>query len=185
MPFLVYAVTTERDGLRHRMVDGGISLAGSSGPIARLVMRSNDGRPPPFEWHLDASDILRELGFDPVGHSITIDLKPRVQNNVSLFRLTDIWGYSYAEWTPVALRLDVLFADRGESDPAAFKQEFVLGRRSLDVVGEFLYLQGGVLEGTWNWGLVGRVNGALLWPEALHSLTRRLLDGTQPGLARP
>jgi hypothetical protein len=43
-----------------------------------------------------------------------------------------------------------------------------------DQLGEFLYLQGGVKKGTWNWGMVGRVNGALLWPDAFAYLTDSL-----------
>jgi hypothetical protein len=36
-----------------------------------------------------------------------------------------------------------------------------------DFTYEFLYVNGGAKGGTWTWGLVGRVNGALLWPDAL------------------
>jgi hypothetical protein len=43
-----------------------------------------------------------------------------------------------------------------------------------DVVGEFLYVQGGTTGGTWNWGPVGSVNGALVWPDAFAYLCGEL-----------
>lgn len=47
-----------------------------------------------------------------------------------------------------------------------FKKQFDDRGADGSLVGEFLHLQGGVTGGTWNWGKVGRVNGALLWNDA-------------------
>ena len=101
-------------------------------------------------------------------------MKPRVAGNVSLYRLLDVWGFSYDSWTPLAIRLRALFGDRQEANPLAFKNSFVDPGIDHSLVGEFLYVQGGVSKGTWNWGQVGRVNGALLWRDAFDFLTTAL-----------
>ena len=93
-------------------------------------------------------------------------LKPYQTANVSLYRVMNVWGHSYEAWTPVAVHLEALFVDREHLAPAEFKKRFRDRDADRDQIGEFLYLQGGVREGTWNWGMVGRVNGALLWPDA-------------------
>jgi hypothetical protein len=94
--------------------------------------------------------------------------------NVSLFRLLDVWGYSCPLWTPLALRLQGLFVDVEHDDPAGFKQFFSWNANKDDLVGEFLYVQGGTRGGTWNWGQVGSVNGALLWRDAFDYLSSEL-----------
>jgi hypothetical protein len=110
-----------------------------------------------------------------------VDLKPRVAGNVSVFRLLDVWGYSEDQWTPLALRLQAIFSDRDEPNPL-FKNSFVDPGTDHTLVREFLYVQGGVSSGTWNWGMVGRVNGALLWPDAFDflvtALRKPILTGT-------
>jgi hypothetical protein len=44
-----------------------------------------------------------------------------VLKNVSLYQLLDVWGFSYEEWTPLALQLDALFSDRYEEDTDKFR----------------------------------------------------------------
>ena len=39
---------------------------------------------------------------------------------------------------------------------------------------EFLYLNGGTGEGTWNWGMAGSVNGALLFQDAWEYLANQV-----------
>ncbi len=41
--------------------------------------------------------------------------------------------------------------------------------------GEFHYVQG-VVKGTWNWGMVGRVNGAILSRDAFDYLSKKLKE---------
>lgn len=50
---------------------------------------------------------------------------------------------------------------------AAFKERFRGPAQRGDDVYEFLYVNGGTKGGKWTWGLVGRVNGALLEIDAL------------------
>jgi hypothetical protein len=111
---------------------------------------------------------------------IVIDLKPTVGCNVSLYRLLDVWGFSCEEWTPLALRLECLFVDVDQADPRKFKESFTVIEAKRECVGEFLYLQGGVHSGSWNWGMIGRVNGTLLWPKAFSYLAGELGKALQP-----
>jgi len=108
------------------------------------------------------------------GQEIVIDLKPGVQRNVSLYRLCDVWGYSYNDRTPLALRLECIFADYDNPNPALFKSGFTCPPEAPSVVDEFLYVHGGVAGGMWNWGQAGRVNGALLRPDAIRYLATEL-----------
>lgn len=115
---------------------------------------------------MSETQLLTRLGVDS-GHAVLIDLKPTTKGNVSLYRITDVWGFSYLEWTPICLRLESLFIDEEKKDAEVFKKEFE--HRAEDggvVIHEFLYLNGGVGEGTWNWGMTGAVNSALLFRDA-------------------
>ena len=127
---------------------------------------------------MSEDDIVRTLNpnNNEAKQSIVIDLKPHVAGNVSLFRLRDIWGFSFEQWTPLALRLQALFVDQAAVNPAVFKNSFSETGTRPQHVGEFLYVQGGVTKGTWNWGMVGRVNGAILWPDAFRFLAGSLQE---------
>ena len=175
MPFYLYKTTGEAPETTYQQLNE-IKLAGSYGPIARYAREKNAGRPAPWEWHVTERDLLVASDQQPDGHAIVIDLKPRATRNVSLFRLTDVWGFTCDDWTPIALRLSALFIDEEREGPDAFKKDFTYHGDYHEVVGEFLYLMGGATSGTWNWGMVGRVNGALLWPPALKYLATSLMD---------
>ena len=139
-------------------------------------MRENQD-PVNLEWHLSEPDLLSAtidefLGEPalPNDYAIVIDLKPGDEERVSLYELKDIWGYSHSlDYTPIALRLETLAVDLDHPNPDAFKQRFEANDNFRESVHEFLYLQGGAGEnsGIGNWGMAGRVNGALLWPDAL------------------
>jgi hypothetical protein len=158
-----------------------VKLAGRSGPLAKISRKANPQSKIPFGWHATAADIIAGLGDSADSKAVVIDLKPRVAGNVSLYRLLDVWGFSDKSWTPLALRLQVLFGDRQEANPLTFKNSFVDPGTDHSFVGEFLYVQGGVSEGTWNWGMVGRVNGALLWQDAFKFLVERLQESMSGG----
>lgn len=122
-----------------------------------------------MSWHLPETELLKLVVEEkPSDHAILIDLKPNAKGNVSIYQLKDIWGFSYSEWTPIALHLETLFVDEEIENPDSFKNTFEAPNlKDRENVYEFLYLRGGTKGGTWNWGMVGRVNGALLWPDAL------------------
>jgi hypothetical protein len=159
MPFFLYALDSQRG--EYRQVRE-VSLSGKASPFRTVSAEAGQ------EWHASEERILSLLGVErPDEHRILIDLKPGDKSTVSLYRLRDVWGYSYKDWTPLALRLESLLVDEPQDNPSTFKQVFCGPLRTKDFIYEFLYLNGGTKSGKWTWGLVGRVNGTLLWPDAL------------------
>jgi hypothetical protein len=169
MSFLLYNITGESGREQYRFVRG-IQLAGQSGPLATYSRSLNAEKRIPLKWHATSKKIIQALGGSPADQAIVFDLKPRATGKVSLYRLLDVWGFSYADWTPLALRFRVLFADRKEANPFTFRNSFTDPGTDHSLVGEFLYVRGGVSQGTWNWGKGGRVKGTLLWIDALDYL---------------
>jgi len=152
MPFLLYKVDGDNRYHRKRKV----SLAGKRGPFFRHM---EETCPQGGRWHLPEARLLELLKTDnPSQHALVIDLKPSVANNVSLYRLRNVWGYRCKDWAPLALQLEVLFSDKREDNPDAFKRCFGSPPEEGDLVHEFLHL-----GKNWNWGW-GRINGTLLWP---------------------
>jgi len=165
MPFVLYERRAHGDGSQAFVQLRELSLAGTKqGLIHPFVMRFAPAGET-FAWHATAGDLLAEAGVRPQGHAIIADLKP-ARGNLSLFELTDVWGYSYGRRTPLCLRLETLVADRTVGDPARVKQRFTDEGCNRRPAVEFLALQGGLRGGAWTWAPVGSVNGVLLWPEA-------------------
>ncbi len=174
MPFYVYQC--ERDpvsgsvGYSRRKK---IPLAGKKGPFylhnqERFEDVKEDERMRrALEWSMKEAEMLRLLECDSEECAIVIDLKPKVDNNVSLYQLRDVWGYSYKAWTPILLHLETLFVDREANNPAQFKKRFSDEQCEREHIYEFLYLNGGYGSSSWSWGRIGSVNGALLLPDAL------------------
>ncbi len=173
MPFMLYQLTGESGREQYKFVRA-LRLAGQSGALGRLVRTLNPEKRIPLKWHVTAKKLIQLLGGSPTDQAIVFDRKPGATGRVSLYRLLDVWGFSYANWTPLALRLRVLFADRKEANPFAFKHAFIDPGTEHSLVGEFLYVQGGVSEGTWNWGRGGRDSGVLLWSDAFDFLSSAL-----------
>ena len=96
-----------------------ISLSGKASPFRKLAAETGS------QWHATGVRLLALLEVErPAEHRILIDLKPSDKNNVSLYRLRDVWGYSYDGWTPLALRLETLLGDDPRDNPATFKHGF-------------------------------------------------------------
>ena len=173
MPFMLYNISGE-SGREQYAFNRGIQLAGESGPLAKYCRALNPEKRIPLKWHVTSKKIIQILGGAPTEHAIVFDSKPGSTSRVSLYRLLDVWGFSYANWTPLAIRLRTLFADRKEANPFTFKNSFLDPGTEHSLVGEFLHVQGGVSEGAWNWGKVGRAHGALLWSDAFDFLSTAL-----------
>ena len=191
MPFYLYEKTPINGGFSEYIQERKISLAGTNNVIYRSLtatnqLQQNQGQNAGIGWHLNETNLLSTATEqEPVlanEYAIVIDLKPNVANNVSLYEIKDIWGFSYSDYTPVALRLETLFVDLNHPNPDAFKERFTDDNCLRDQVHEFLYLQGGYGFGTWNWGRVGMVNGALLWPDALEFFFTEIQNRIQGGV---
>jgi hypothetical protein len=172
MPFMLYDVTAGPSSRSYRCVRQ-VRIAGNTGPLAHIQRTRNAASTCPFGWHATSEDIVAALGGQS-SQAVVIDLKPTVARNVSLYLLRDVWGFSDRNWTPLALRLESLFVDLDDPNPLEFKAAFDDSEADRTLIGEFLYVQGGVAGGTWNWGKAGRVNGTLLWPAAFEYLGTRL-----------
>ncbi len=173
MPFMLYDTVQTRGGKNTYTKVQTVKIAGNKGPLFAIHEKKNPKKESPFKWHATADEIVRAISGQAT-QEILINLKPNVAKNVSLYRLVDVWGFSSKDWTPLALRLEVLFADLPHEDPERFMNSFEITEQKRDFVGEFLYVQGGTDRGTWNWGPVGSVNGALLWRPAFLYLSGEL-----------
>lgn len=170
MPFLLYKVTGGGGNRAYSRLRE-IHISGHLEPIAKSQAIVGAL---PCRWEASAADILLQEGVSASDHEIVIDLMPSRANSVSLYRLVRVWGYSEAEWTPVALQLESLFVERPCAMPEQFKENFTDADATRSPVGEFLYLRGGITGGAWSWGRIGWVNGALLWPDAFEYLSGEL-----------
>jgi hypothetical protein len=168
MPFLLFDVTQTGVSKQYTLVRT-VPIAGKAGPLAATQRSKNTKGVTPFPWHAPAAEIVAAIGGAPT-QEILIDLKPNA-TDVHLYRLLDVWGFSYEHWTPLGLVLEALFTGRTHNAPAHFKASFDDHDAERDIVGEFLYVQGGTAGGTWSWGRVGSVNGVLLWRDAFDYLS--------------
>ncbi len=103
-------------------------------------------------------------------YTLVIDATPDREDSISLFQVKQLFGCSYQEWTPLCLRLGPILDDK-VSDPEKVKQALTVSKSYLkENIIEFLYIRkgfgAGEQGGTWNWGRVGIVNGALLYEDA-------------------
>ena len=152
-----------------------------------LERRISPSQGEPFKWHIPIGESLNGVtknNTDCNGSALIIDLKPKQnKNNLSLYELEDVWGYSNDGWSPILLRLCGLFVD---ADPKGVDREkFAISDTEREgPIYEFMYLTGSVkdgkLDGSWNAPPASPTNAALLWPEALtyffESIRRRTPD---------
>ena len=168
MPFHLYRKRKREspvngEGFEYEILRERIPLAGyQRGLIYRSLMNSGQGD---IRWHLSESDLLQTATklynlTSPSECAIVIDLKPNAEY-LDFYEIKDIWGFSYeSNYRPIALRLEPLCI-KNPVRAERFKA-FWCKNCSRKQVYEFLYLQGE----TWTWGMVGTVNGALLFPDA-------------------
>ena len=165
----LYRKTSALDGARYVHAQGDHIFGCRMGRIPKLLRQLiPKGQNEPYRWHLPLSDILRGEGL-----AFLIDLKPKNKSrsdDLSLYELLDVWGYSAYGWTPAMMRLRGLCVD-GEphiSDPKDFQVEFDPHHAA---VYSLLYfkgtVQGGEITGPWTSPRSSPTNSVLLWPDAL------------------
>jgi len=178
----------ETDATRYQFQER-VSLFGcNNGFIPRLLrLKIPAAQGQPYRWHVNA---VHELGAHPdyPNNTLVIDLKPKQNaNNLSLYEVMDVWGYSSSGWSPILLRLHGLFVDE---DPGAFdRYDFTRTDNEIDgPIYEFLYLDGsineGKLVGTWRAPPVSATNAALLWPDAWNYFVQCICACT-PDILKP
>jgi hypothetical protein len=153
-----------------------ISIAGILGNhIATQSEAGNIERDGSMSWKLNGHDlccaVLRKQGIDgDRGYKIVVDAT-YTRADALLLEIEQIWGVSYEGWTPVLLRMSVIFEGDRPNGKSTAVPRFLLncGLRT-GFVHEFLYLQCGYHGGKRNWGRMGYTNAALLYPDALTRL---------------
>ncbi|HRZ28566.1 MAG TPA: hypothetical protein P5295_17280 [Spirochaetota bacterium] len=150
-----------------------ISIFGcNSGFIPWLLkFHLNESNHEPLKWHLKIEDELNRYN-EYSKTCIIIDFKPKnkVDDYILLGELTDVWGYSDSDWTPLLFRVEMLYTDL-EAKTIDKKKFSKKTNEENDVVYTYLYAKGsiknGKLFGTWNAPSTSPTNSALLWPETL------------------
>lgn len=169
MAFLLYDIYFQNN--KWRLVRE-ISLFGHNAIYDILGDKYKNNLYEPLRWHIKKDDFSSYFAskYLLVNPEVVIDLKPDQQRNVSLYLLTDAWGYSDNGWTPIMFRLEALYIDKIVDNPAEFKKEFT-PPEDRDIIYTFTYLGGSVnkgnLTGKWTSPRPSSTNSVLLWPNAL------------------
>ena len=154
--------TNENDQIRLTREDTA-SLAGCNVGVIpdelSKILRSSDN--PPIGWVLPIADKWNKEGW-----SLIIDIKPKA-NEVFLCELDRVYGYSFDGWSPIMLRLKLLYVDETKDD---IDKDNFLYPENPEIIYTMYYLYGsiknGQLVGTWN-PPFGTITALLFWPEAM------------------
>ena len=173
MAIYLYKHIQGSENIHYELVDG-IALAGYN--IIYNQWRKK-GEPRNEGWQIDFNDLVSELqdkvspGYRP---AILIDYDPSGKEEAVLLQVNDLYAYTYAckdtgkVWgTPIMLHMQKVFGRSLPEGSNAEQRKDLISRFDAEYqeeVIEFLYLQGE--DRGWNWGMVGRVNAALIPPDA-------------------
>jgi len=170
--FAIYHQTGENCDLVKSVSIAGV-LSAHIATVAETVVpkEENDA----LAWKLSGHDLccaIREkFSFeqDPASCKVVVDAT-YTRADALVLDINHVWGFSYHDWTPILLRMSVLFKGDRPKGKATPVEHFRLDSQEEEFVHEFLYLQCGYGGGTRNWGRMGYTNAALLWPDAFAHL---------------
>ena len=140
-----------------------MSLAGcNNGIIAnelKEIITATDNQP--IGWTIPIAEKWNKQDY-----SVIIDIKPNTEE-IFLCELDRVFGYSFESWSPIMLRLKLLYNDTTKED--LDKSNFIYPDDT-EIIYTMLYLYGsirdGQLVGTWN-PPFGTITALLFWPEAM------------------
>ena len=167
--YALYNKIQNNDSTRYQFLKQ-VSLFGcNEGYIPQLLSQQlSTSSTEPMSWHVNIENSLRSVERD--NQTLVIDLKPNSKKpNLSLYEVSNVWGYSTSGWTPILLHLRGLFIDE---DPSRFdKDDFIRAPAEVDEpIFSMMYLQGtvdrGQLVGKWTTPGPSPTNSVLLWPDA-------------------
>lgn len=126
-------------------------------------------------WELSGLDLCRsvigEQGIEEDADSCkVVSDVTYTRSDALILEIDHVWGFSYFAWTPILVRMSILFEDDRPKGKATPVEHFPFDSQQEDFVHEFLYLQRGHSDGTCSWGRTGMVNAALLSSDALTHL---------------
>lgn len=121
-----------------------------------------------YKWHLNLERDLPKIGLPE--SAIIIDLKPNAENNLSLYQLIDIFGYSSCGWTPMMWHLKPIYIDEEGSEDE--KWYFEIDINANEDIYTFCHVQDGSVKngkiiGTWVAPRPSSTNSALLWDNTI------------------
>lgn len=139
------------------------SLAGCNNGIIPIelkeVLSVSDN--PPIGWTIPIAE-----KWNKDNYSVIIDIKPKA-NEIFLCELDTVFGYSYEGWSPIMLRLKLLY---NEAISEEFDKTNFIYPEMPEVIYTMYYLYGsicdGKLTGTWS-PPYGTITALLFWPEAM------------------
>lgn len=154
---------TNENGELHLIWEEQMSLAGcNNGIIAnelKEIITATDNQP--IGWTIPIAEKWNKQDY-----SVIIDIKPNTEE-IFLCELDRVFGYSFESWSPIMLRLKLLYNDTTKED--LDKSNFVYPDDT-EIIYTMLYLYGsirdGQLVGTWN-PPFGTITALLFWPEAM------------------
>lgn len=115
----------------------------------------------PLGWSFPISE-----KWNKENYSFIIDIKPN-NSEIFLCELDKVYGYSYEGWSPIMLRLKLLYNDTTAEE--VDKNKFAYPENPT-IIYTMLYLYGSIKEGelfgTWNMPY-GSITALLFWPEAM------------------
>jgi hypothetical protein len=173
--FAIYRMNkTDCEFVRNVTVAG--VLCDRIGDRAKTMKPKKDDTMP---WALSGIDLCRAVITE---HGIEEDAETckvvsdatYTRSDALILEINHVWGFSYGPWTPILLRMSVLFEDERPKGKATPVECFPSASQQQDFVHEFLYLQRGHTDGTRSWGRTGMVNAALLYPDALAHLLGKI-----------
>jgi len=161
--------------------------------IWELMKNKAEENPPPegqgFPWQMDRTELVRScLGDSETGQDHRYKLVADVQNvlanssrmSAQLFEACEVFGLSGWSWTPMMWKLRLLL-EVDDCTEARSQRRWKFSPADYFVC-EFLRLQADHNwehsgEGRRDFGMVGKFNGVLLWPEALKYFIEKIESG--------
>jgi len=163
--FCLYKIETSQ-GKKRYVFDKETHLFGCNKGLMVQILKAD----PPIsqgeavKWQINLIRDLPKIGIHD--KTLVIDLKPNAKNNLSLYELVNIFGFSAHGWTPMLLHLKSIFVD--DEGPEEMKKMIEISEFSQDDIFTFAHVMDGSIEmgrvvGKWVAPRPSSTNSALLW----------------------
>lgn len=172
MPAYLFQKFKDSNGIRY-VKEKRIPLAGHNA-IQNLWVKKDR----PFEkgWAISSEELIKYVlnkNDTEKKYSIIIDSAPSVNTKIDYKELHDIHLYTFknqhedkADWSVILLRVRDVYGrtDIKEEERSSANNQFYFEEYDKNLIYSFLYLHGDYRG--WNWGRLGQMNGAWIYPNA-------------------